>query len=568
MCGIAGLVGFVFSEKELQKHIESACRALHHRGPDQQGFYVDKGVALGVSRLAIRDPEHGTQPMTRQGLTLVFNGELYDIKPLKDKLLQAGSTFETDCDTEIFLNAFLQFGPSVVSELVGMFAFALWDRGSKTLYLGRDRWGEKPLYYTSGEGFLAFASEIKGLKSWPHLKWDMNLEDIPIFLKNSYLPHPRTGWKNLFKLEPGSILIWQEGQLAKNRYFSPSVPKEKTLKSPEQLFHLLDLSVKNCSVSDRPVGVFLSGGIDSTTIAYLLSKNLENISAFSLHWDDETYSEQLYFKEAARALGVQHNTVKCDPSFFLSHFDLIAGLYDEPFADESMVPMSCLARFAKEQVDVVLTGDGADEFFHGYERYFFKGEFKKYLEVFAATSTETLKLICHPDLMKYDKDSLFLSSYSQEKPYIDKDRLKSWVDINTYLTDDILMKVDRACMGVGLEARAPFLMPQMTDFALSCSIKQLIGPGPRGKEILRLAMKDHLPQLILERKKMGFGVPLNHWFRTSLKEWMTLRLLEGELLKTCLFSRDGITKLISSPNNHSRTIFNLLVLDVWLKNNR
>lgn len=567
MCGIAGYIGSFFTQEQLKKNIRSACKALRHRGPDQEGFYVDQGIALGASRLAIRDSERGKQPMTRQGWTLIFNGELYDTKHLKDSLLQAGYFFETDCDTEILLNAVLEFGLSIISELSGMFAFALWDSLSKTLYLCRDRWGEKPLYYAYGEGFLAFASEIKGLKEWSQINWDISLHDIKIFLKNSYLPNPRTGWKNIFKLEQGSILMWQEGKLTKKKYFSPSIVKEKheTSNSAEELFHLLNSSVKHCSITDRPLGVFLSGGLDSTTIAYLLSQHQEEVSAFSLHWEDENYTEEHYTTHAARLLGLQHHTVRCDSSFFVNNFDFIANLYDEPFADESMVPTYCLAKFAKQEVDVILTGDGADEFFHGYERYVFKGTYEKYLDVFASTSTENLELICHPDFIECQNDSIFLSYYYQSKTDHDENRLRSWVDINTYLTDDILMKVDRACMGVSLESRAPFLTPQVTTFALGCSMQQLVNKGAQGKAILRLAMKNHLPKLILERKKMGFGVPLNHWFQNSLKEWMTMRLLEGELIKTGWFSQEGIKKLISGQINCSRTIFNLLVLEAWLK---
>lgn len=567
MCGISGLVGSIYSPEELAAYLKHACKALHHRGPDQEGLYVDQGIALGISRLAIRDPKKGLQPMVRRELTLVFNGELYSTQPLKDKLTRLGYVFETNCDTEVLLNAFLEYGLSILPEISGMFAFALWNIKTKTFYLGRDRWGEKPLYYTYGQNFLAFASEIKALKAWPHLQWDISFEDIQIFLKNSYLPNPQTGWKNVFKLEQGTVLIWQENQLTTTRYFFPSISTNKTasIKNPPELFQLLDSSVKSCAVSDRPVGAFLSGGIDSTTITYLLTRHVPDVPVFSLFWDDKTYSEELYIKEVVRAFKLQHHFVKCDPSFFQNNFDRVVRLYDEPFADESMIPTYCLAQFAKQQVDVVLTGDGADEFFHGYERYFYKGSFEHYLDIFAATSTDTLQLICNADFIKHINNPLLSFYHSQERPNIDENRLRSWVDINTYLADDILMKVDRACMGVSLENRSPFLTPPVTDFALNCSLQELVDTGSRGKEILRSAMKGHLPESILERKKMGFGVPLKNWFQSSLKEWMTQRILEGELLKTGWFSKEGILHLITNPGNYSRTILNLLVLDVWLK---
>lgn len=569
MCGIAGLAGnFPLGQQE--EGIRLACQSLRHRGPDDQRHFIDLGIALGVSRLAIRDPKKGIQPMQWKEMTIAFNGELYDTDSLKERLLKLGHFFETDGDTEILLKAFVEFGPSILPELVGMFAFAIWNSKTKTLYLARDRWGEKPLYYTSGKDFLAFASEIKALQVWPHIQWETHLEDIPIFLKNSYLPNPRTGWENVFKVEPGSFLTWQEGRLTKSRYFSLKVKEEKNapLKKPEDLFALLDTSVKQCAVSDRPVGAFLSGGLDSTTIAYFLSKYRPDAPVFSLVWDDQSYSEEFYAKEAAQALGLKHFLVKADASFFLHHFDSIVQLYDEPFADESMVPSYCLARFAKQKVDVVLTGDGADEFFHGYERYFFKGDFKEYLNVFAAISDETLQLICHPDFLAAQQESPFLSLDT----HLSGERRRSVIDIKTYLTDDILMKVDRACMGASLESRAPFLTPQVTHFALQCPMQQLAGEKSQGKEILRAAMESHLPLLTLKRKKMGFGVPLNHWFRSSLKEWMISRLLDGSLLKTGWFSKQGLQELISNHlenrGNYARAILNLLVLEVWLKKTR
>lgn len=569
MCGIAGFVGSIFSEKQLKEHIQSACHALRHRGPDEQGYSVSPNIALGASRLAIRDIQGGSQPMTHQDITLVFNGELYETDTLKKRLIQGGHQFKTECDTEILLNAYIEFGPSIFAQLSGMFAFAIWDAKNKKLCLGRDRWGEKPLYYTFGDGFLAFASEIKALKVWPGLLWDISLEDMHLFVKNSYLPGPRTGWKGVFKLTQGSFLTWQNNSIQHTRFFSPELKEENDLiTTPENLYQLLSSSVKECAVSDRPVGVFLSGGIDSTTITYLLSRHLGKIPAFSLDWEDHIYSEKQYMQKVAESLDIDHFAIKCDPDFFMTHFDAIVKMYDEPFGDESMVPTYCLAKFAKQQVDVVLTGDGADEFFHGYERYFFNGNFETYQNLFAATRSDVQKSIWAREFIKSPTDEK-TPTYSLDA---DNPRLRSWVDINTYLTDDILMKVDRACMACSLEPRAPFLTAKVTNFALNCKIEQLIGGGQRGKEILREAMKNSIPNSILERKKMGFGVPLNSWFRSSLKQWMISRLTGGTLLKTGWFSEEGIKKLItghiSNLENHSRTILNLLVLESWLRSFR
>lgn len=571
MCGITGLVSSKISQHPLKNFLQEACHLLRHRGPDDQQFYIDHKIALGVARLAIRDPSKGLQPMQRRGFVIVFNGELYDTQPLKQKLLNRGYTFDTNSDTEILLNGFIEFGPSLLPDLVGMFAFAIWDSKHQTLYLARDRWGEKPLYYTFQDQLLAFASEIKSLKAWPGIDWDVQIEDLHLFLKNSYLPSPRTGWKNIHKLEPGCFLIWQQGQLTKHRYFVPTIREEKqgTLEESQELFQLLKSSVQQCLVSDRPLGAFLSGGIDSTTIAYLLTQSQPKAPIFSLFWDDENYSEEKYIKEAAEILNLNHFFVKCDDTFFLDHFDTVASLYDEPFADESMFPTYCLAQFAKQQVDVVLTGDGSDEFFHGYERYFFEGEFERYLDVFAATPQEIHRLICTPDFLSCEPPSPFLSNDFPEQRGISKARMRSFLDIQSYLPDDILTKVDRACMGVCLEARAPFLTPQVTNFALQCSMQGLVGQKRRGKEILRRAMEGRLPSLILERKKMGFGMPLNDWFRSSLEGWMMERLFQGHLLKTGWFSKEGLHQLVlkhqRGEGHYARTLLNLLVLELWIR---
>ena len=555
MCGIVGYIGKTYSLAELERFIRLGCQTLAHRGPDDQHWKVGPDSALGATRLAIRDGAGGKQPMHRNGVTLVFNGELYGCASLRKKLKSRGYFFETTSDTEVLLCAFLEEGPAIFGRLSGMFACALWDKKEQKLYLARDRWGEKPLYYTLGKDFIAFASEIKGLRAWPSVDWEVEAEDIPVFLKNSYLPSPKTGWKNIFKLEPGSFLVWEGGQAARRKYFELSVVTEH--KSAAELFHLLGRSVKNCLESDRPIGAFLSGGLDSTTVAYFLSQYRPRAPVFSLHWEERDYSEEEYTRTAASAFGLQHVTVKCDAAFFMDHFEAIVGLYDEPFADESMVPTFCLAKLAKAHVDVVLTGDGADEFFHGYDRYFFSGTAKEFREVFAAMPSPLLQQIC-PDLLQSEPESLL----NGEK------RTRSLFDIQSYLPDDILMKVDRACMGVGLEARAPFLTPEVTDFALQCPIEQLEGSSKRGKEILRQAMQGHLPDLILKRKKMGFGVPLNAWLRSSMRDWMCSRMLKGSLQKTGWFSQKGLEKLIldhlEGRGNYARPLLNLLVLEVWL----
>lgn len=565
MCGISGFAGSLYSKLQLQKLINDASFSLQHRGPDQKSSFVGENVALGITRLAIQDPVHGHQPISSGGYTLVFNGELYNTNSLKQKLKLTGYSFRTDCDTEVLLNALIEFGNDIIPQLEGMFAFALWNENDQRLTLARDRWGEKPLYCAYTEQSLSFASEIKALHCFPHLKWIVSEDDVAVFLKNSYLPNPRTGWQGVYKLAPGTILTFKDGEVKTHKFFTPAF-HESVNQSPGQLFELLKATVDDCLISDRPIGGFLSGGLDSTTMAYFLSRSKPEAPIFSLHWDDENYSEKRFTEEAAKALNLNHHSIKCSPAFFMENFDSIVDLYDEPFADESMVPTFCLAKFAKERVDVVITGDGADEFFLGYERYFFEGSFQTYLEIFAATSLSTMQMVCQPEFIQ---DRLLLPMEILGVKDDPSKRIRSWVDMHTYLPDDILMKVDRSTMAVGLEARCPFLTPQITNFALGCSTDTLLGQHNRGKEILREAMKPYLPPLIIERKKMGFGVPLNDWFRTCLKDWMVSRLLEGELLNLGWFSEKGLRQLIllhdTRQGNFARPILNLLVLERWIK---
>ncbi|MGA8164655.1 MAG: asparagine synthase (glutamine-hydrolyzing) [Waddliaceae bacterium] len=558
MCGIVGVVGKQYDQSTLRVMTQKSCRELWRRGPDQTNSFIAEGIALGAARLAIQDPEKGNQPMSFQGFTIVFNGEIYNKKAIQDRLLSHGHKLHTNCDTEVLLKAMVKFGDAFLPTIEGMFAFALWDEHSKTLTLARDRWGEKPLYYTVKDQTLTFSSEVKAFRHWPHIDWNIDPEDIVVFLKNSYIPYPKTGWKHIHKLQPGCCLKYKSSEVKIQRFFTPSFTITKTLPEPQDLFDILQSSVRKCMTSDRPVGAFLSGGLDSTSIAYLLSGENQGAPIFSLHWQEASHSEESFTKEVAEALKLNHFSIQCDSDFLKRQFDSIVDLYDEPFGDESMIPTYCLAQFAKERVDVVLTGDGADEFFTGYERYFFSGNFDEYLETFAPSSSLVM------EWLGPHKNPFPMRSHS-----IDHPRNRSWIDMNAYLTDDILMKVDRACMGMSLESRCPFLMPAVTNFALGCPIESLVGTKQRGKEILRAAMKDHIPKRILERKKMGFGVPLNDWFRGPLRTWIKQRLLEGDLYALGLISKEGVIKLLSQNDEEqgefARPLFNLLVLERWIK---
>jgi asparagine synthase (glutamine-hydrolysing) len=318
------------------------------------------------------------------------------------------------------------------------------------------------------------------------------------------------------------------------------------------------------AISERPVGAFLSGGLDSSTVVALLKRVQSHFPVFSIDWDEKAYSEGFYSAALCKQLGLRHEVVCCRPQFLVDHFEKIVALYDEPFGDESMIPTFCLAMRAKEEVDVVLTGDGADEFFHGYERYFFDQSPDRYTDVFSAIDRDTRELVCHQDF----KNIMPIAGCSFNEEWgvgkVEELRARSLEDIQKYLPDDILTKLDRATMAVGLEARSPFLAPEITAFALNCSLDVLTRTSGGGKWIVKEAVKDLLPLEICERKKQGFGVPLGKWFSGELANWMKERLFSGVLLNTGWFSQEGFEHISQAPQRYSRAIYNLLVLESWL----
>ena len=557
MCGITGIVEKDPLDHDRKNLIKTSCEKLRHRGPDQQGVFCEKNIGLGSRRLAIRDIKNGHQPLEYKHYVLVFNGELYNFQLLKKELLARRYQIKTSCDTEIFLYAFIEFGIEYLKNIDGMFAFAIWDKKEEKLILGRDRWGEKPLYYSLQKNTIAFASEIAALKVWPHIKWEHSVSQLLFFLKHSYLCGTNTGWKNIYKLEPGTILIWQNNVFEKRTYFFPLQSKKNSL--IHELPQKIEESVKNCLISDRPVGTFLSGGIDSAIIAYFTVKHQPNLKTFSIDWNEKNYSEKNAIMATAHYLGVQNYRTFCTPEFFSKHFDTLVQIYGEPFADESLFPCYCLSLFAKQHVDVVLTGDGADELFHGYERYYsYDGSIENYSDIFSSTPKKIFaQIVDEPCSIKMP----FL-------PQSDLFREKSLLDMRTYLPHDILTKIDRATMAASLEARAPFLTQEISSTALSLPPNALYDEKYLGKKALKEAMSGLLPDKILMRKKRGFGMPLENWFRTSLKEWIQIRLTEENLLHQEWINIGGVKKLlhdhIEGKINASRPLLNLLVLNSWL----
>lgn len=574
MCGIVGYVGYGMEHGELQTLLEAATQLLKHRGPDQSNLFIDHYAGLSVSRLAIRDPQLGLQPMQAEdGTVLAFNGELYSTETIRDQLIRMGYHFRTASDTEVLLYGYLAWGDEILERMTGMFAFAIWEPRRRRLLLARDRWGEKPLYIVQNADSVIFASEAKALRPWPGVNWTIQLDDIDAFLRHGYLPDVRTGWSGVRKLLPGMKLVWEDGRTSIQPYVNNPLPAE--LQGPEpclesaarELRTLLEQAVYKCLVSDRPIGAMLSGGIDSSTIVGLMSQMIGSVRTYSIRWQEMDYTEESYAREVAHQFRTTHTEILCTPDYLCANFDNIVSTFDEPFGDEGMIPMALVAEAAKKDVDVVLSGDGGDELFGGYERYHNGHPFEDYVNVYAATRDTVMRDLLSEDIVRMNVHDQTHARYFAQVKHLELISALRWIDLHTYLPSQVLTKVDRMTMRVALESRAPLLDPAISNWALLCD-PRLISAKGLPKRVLRAAVSDLLPARILSRPKMGFGVPLVHWFRGPLRQWMDERLFHGSLWAVGWLRPEAVQRLVNEHqqmrHNHYRTLFNLLVLESWL----
>lgn len=575
MCGITGFVNLSLEPARTAHLLDVATQRLRHRGPDQFNTYSDSLAGLGVSRLAIRDVARGCQPMRAEdGTVIAFNGELYGAEALRETLRQEGHRFHSTSDTEILLRAYLTWGDAVFASISGMFAVAIWEPRRRRLALARDRWGEKPLYIATTSGGIVFASEPKALRVWPGVDWNLTIEDFAAFLRYGYMPGATTGWRGVTKLPPGHVGSWEDGAWSQRPYVSPPLPGSLPSvvsdldAAAEELRVLLQGAVRSCMVSDRPVGAFLSGGIDSSSVVALMSELAAPVHTYSINWEAEDYSEATYARIVVSHVGAMHHEVLCSSGYLQEHFDSIVATYDEPFGDESMIPTTLLSEIAKCDVDVVLSGDGADELFGGYQRYENEQSLANYLDTCASTSLVTLQKLVSPSLSEAATPDATHQMYYAQARECDVVSARRWLDLHTYLPSQILTKVDRASMRVALEVRAPFLTPQISSWALRCD-PRLIFTASQTKRVLRAAMAPYLPGTILTRPKMGFGVPLVHWFRGPLRQWVGERLFEGALPQFPWLQQRSVQRLLSEhqqhEQNHYRVLYNLLVLESWVR---
>jgi asparagine synthase (glutamine-hydrolysing) len=637
MCGFVGFRSYK-EFQALREFLPSAASSLRHRGPDDSGLFFDErsGVGLGHRRLSVIDlSEAGRQPMSSEDGTvhIVYNGEVYNFKEIRQVLEVDGNRFQSSTDTEVILMAYLKWGIECLQKFIGMFSLAIWDRRKHCLYLARDRLGIKPLYYHFKDGTLLFASELKAIMKFRSFDRSIDSDALPLFLHYQYVPAPKTIFENTYKLLPGHYMVYDGQSLETKTFWSvPEGPTESDQshlierESLEKLEGLLTQAVSDRLISDVPLGALLSGGIDSS-IAVALMQKVSNapVRTFSIGFNEAVYNEAPWAFKVATHLGTDHTELYVTPREAMEVIPKLSEVYDEPFADSSAIPTFLVCQMARSQVTVALSGDGGDEQFAGYVRYWttqsmvagFQRLFRparKILAVLLGTIPLSWVEKCYLPLRRFlpqrfrvtnfpDKWQKLIHSMSQaqildlyrmticlwsedelhrmmgrrlpESQYEEIFRqTEGWpllsrlmrVDQGTYLPDAMLTKVDRASMAVGLEVRVPLLDHRIVEYTsrLPDSLKYRNGTS---KYLLKKLLGRYVPTNLFERPKMGFGIPIDQWFRQDLKNLLMDYLSPARLKKEGLFDEAFVEKKIkehlSGQANHQYRLWSLLMWEMW-----
>ena len=630
MCGICGIINF--KGKPISRNlIQQMNNTLIHRGPDDEGYYFNQqkiansgqrigdrpSVALAHRRLSIIDLDTGHQPMSNEDGTvwIVFNGEIYNFIKLREKLIKKGHQFCTKTDTEVIIHAYEEYGTNCLKHFIGMFAFALWDEKNNMLFLARDRLGIKPLYYSVLPNEFIFASEIKAIIKHPKIQKEIDWKALSDYLFYQYIPSPKTIFTQVKKLPPAHfILIKKDRQIEIESYWELKWEPDYSLIKQEcidETRRLLLQVVEDRLVSDVPFGAFLSGGVDSSAVVSAMAKILNiPIKTFTIGFKESDFDEAYYGRILAKHLNTEHYEEIVKPNAIEILPELVHK-FDEPFADSSAIPTYYVAKLARKHVTMVLSGDGGDEGFAGYVRYlqalkeqtlfdekypFLKklsrlilsfypqnlrgrGSLERILEtplqryfrsiqIFNFTQIQNL---LSPEIRKYLNDyrsEYFLEKFYKENKFPDLISALQYLDIKTYLSEDILVKIDRATMANSLEARVPLLDHRLLEFLARVPVNYKIN-GKTSKWILREAIKDWLPPRFLDRPKHGFAVPLAYWFRNNLAQFVKDRILGKRFLRRGFFHKDFIKKIIEEHQKGIRDwasrIWSLLMFDEWCR---
>lgn len=622
MCGIAGSISFE-GPRRMEQDVLAMCDTLTHRGPDDSGAWSDSLCAFGHRRLSIIDlSPAGRQPMCNEDNTIwiVFNGEVYNFRALREELEAAGHIFRSHTDTETIVHAYEEWGTDCVRRLRGMFAFAIWDCNRQRLFMARDRVGKKPLFYAIANGMLIFASELQGLLANPHVSRDIEYSAIDEYLSYGYIAAPRTIFRGAHKLLPGHWILLDLGKgpqsLRSESYWSLDYLPKATLSEREAIERIRDLmteAVKLRMISDVPLGAFLSGGLDSSIVTGLMAK-LSNrpIQTFTIGFNEGEWDETAYARRVASKWNTDHHefVVQADA---MSILPKLIRHYGEPYADSSAIPSFYLAQLTRTNVTVALNGDGGDESFAGYTRYWASGVAERVMDIPGAkamsglilrsglnsgkqkstlrkmhrflaaarlpldqryrywvgiVSDETKASLYHPDFaselstQRIDCVRLLLETY---RGLVPEERTMA-TDVSSYLPYDLLVKIDIACMAHSLEARSPFLDHEVMEFAASLPLRMKLR-GANSKYLLKKAFADILPQENLNRGKMGFGVPIGMWFRGPLKSALKDTLLSDTALSRNYFNPIAISKMVDdhlcSRADYSAQLWALFMLELW-----
>jgi asparagine synthase (glutamine-hydrolysing) len=617
MCGIAGQITFDNSPVS-RRRISSMGTRLRHRGPDDAGVYVHGGIGLAHQRLSILDlSPAGHQPMSNEDGTvwIVFNGEIYNYQELRARLSDRHA-FRSRTDTEVILHLYEEFGLDCVAMLRGMFGFAIWDSQARRLVLARDRVGKKPLYYAVNQDGLTFASELKALVvDGP----PREIDPIAVhhYLTFQYVPTPWSIFQGIRKLKPGHLLVCENGMLTERAYWTLSYRKPRAERGEEEyreeFLALLQEATRLRLVSDVPLGAFLSGGMDSSAVVALMSQLTNRpVKTFSIGFKEDTHNELPYARQVASQYGTEHHEFVVEPSA-VDILPTLARVFDEPFADSSAIPTYYVSQLSRQFVTVVLNGDGGDELLAGYSRYHAL-PVDRLLSDFCRMSTQKqvrelvrrlpvrgtlltrlknkLERFCQPFSHTYlgricyfspeEKREFYTSGFWGKVESEDSlDLLIEWfesikgsdlldqllgVDTMSYLPDDLLVKVDRATMAHGLEARSPLLDHRLVEFCAALPVEYKMRGG-EAKYLLKAVMKDKLPASILRRPKMGFGVPIDEWFRGKCRTMVEDILLSSRSLQRGYFEPGKIRRLVTEQQqgraSYGSRVYALLMLELW-----
>jgi asparagine synthase (glutamine-hydrolysing) len=621
MCGIAGIVGAERDQRIDPIDVQRMCDTIVYRGPDDEGFYVQGHVGLGMRRLSIIDLSSGHQPIHNEDQTIwvVFNGEIYNFKELRSELELDGHRFYTNTDTEVIVHLYEKFGSDCIKKLRGMFAIAVWDAPNQRLLLARDRFGKKPLYYSLHKGRLLFGSEIKTLFAVAPELAEIAPQGVLDFFYFGYIPDPHTSFAGIKKLPPGHLLEFVAGDVRVREYWD--LP-EFGVRSPlseeeclEELEHRLSEAVRIRLISDVPLGALLSGGVDSSTVVALMARaSSKPVKTFSIGFAKQDFNELAYARVVAQKFGTDHHELVLEPNFEET-LDTLTRSLEEPFADSSMLPTYFVSKMAREHVTVALAGDAGDELFGGYDRYqttlsrrIFDvipdslGRF--YRNHIYPRIPETVRgrkfayNVTLPWRERYLDDISFLPALDRERSlfsdgfrhiaancqnpldifrgYFDRapatDALSQllYLDTKTYLTGDILVKVDRMSMLCSLEVRAPFLDHVFAEWVAGLPAHWKLRSGKQKYILKKLAERVGVPREVLYRPKRGFSLPLVHWMRHELKEELTRLLLEPRTLQRGYFDPQALRNLLDEhfrgQRDRSSVLWGLLVFELWHRN--